>query len=143
MHLNGEHLIRLPLEHSKRNYADGFLQWVKILAMGDYERAIEALLWPKGTTWTPESLEKQITLFFGGNKPWSVVIPNDRLVKVVFDGIEQGMCGESGWFLAHIPLTTKPNSAKDDDIPLMGLATSFFVRQHEGSFVFEFEIFHV
>ena len=41
------------------------------------------------------------------------------------------------------PLTTEPSDPKNDEIPLMGLAASFFVREHQGSSVLEFEIFHL
>jgi hypothetical protein len=44
--------------------------------------------------------------------------------------------------MAQIPLTTRPSDPKDDEIPLMGLATSFFVRRLDTHGVLEFEIFH-
>jgi hypothetical protein len=44
--------------------------------------------------------------------------------------------------MAQIPLTTRPADPKDDAIPLMGLASSFFVRELAGRHVLEFEIFH-
>jgi hypothetical protein len=143
--LNGEHLIRLPCEDSKTNYLDGFWRWVAILAGEDYQRALEALFWPTGTTWTPSALKESVTKFFGGNDPWSVVIPNDRLVNVINEASEHeaGRQGGGGWFMAQIPLTTEPGDPKNDQIPLMGLATSFFVREHQGSYVLEFEIFHL
>jgi hypothetical protein len=47
------------------------------------------------------------------------------------------------WFTAQIPLTTEQGYAKGDDIPLMGLATSFFVRPYHGHYVLEFEIIHL
>ena len=139
MELNGHHLIRLPREDSKSNYLEGFWRWVAILADGDYQRALEALYWPEGTTWTSAELKKRITTFFGGDDPWSVVIPNDRLVNVINDAAEHA----DGWLMAQVPLTTEPSDPKNDEIPLMGLAASFFVREHQGSYVLEFEIFHV
>jgi hypothetical protein len=39
-------------------------------------------------------------------------------------------------------VTTEPSNPKNDEIPLMGVATSFFVRQHGDSYVLEHEIFH-
>lgn len=42
-----------------------------------------------------------------------------------------------------MPVTTEPADPKDDKIPLMGLASSFFVRQFGEHFVLEHEIFHV
>jgi hypothetical protein len=44
--------------------------------------------------------------------------------------------------MAQIPLTTEPADPKNDEIPLMGLATSFYVRRHHEHYVMEFEIFH-
>ena len=139
MEFNGRHLIRLPIADSKSNYLDGFWQWVAILAKGDYQRALQALYWPEGTTWTANELKERITTFFGGDDPWSVVIPNDRLVNVINDAAQH----TNGWFMAQVPLTTAPNDPKNDEIPLMGLAVSFFVREFQGSYVLDFEIFHV
>ena len=45
--------------------------------------------------------------------------------------------------MAQVPLTTEPADPKNDEIPLMGLASSFFVRELDGKYVLEFEIFHV
>jgi hypothetical protein len=144
LNLNGNRLIRLPVDYSKTNYLAGFWQWVELLAADDYQGALEALHWPKGTSFTAAILKERVTTFWGGDAPWSVVIPNDRLIAVVNDAAEfqprsaQG----SGWFLAQIPLTTEPGDPKNDKIPLMGLAVSFFVVEHEGQCVLEFEIFH-
>jgi hypothetical protein len=140
VNLNGDHLIRLPLEHSRENYLRGFWQWVTILSRGDYQAALEALHWPSGTTWTPADLKDRVETFFGGKEAWSVVIPNDRLIGVIDDAADCQPA--SGWFLAQVPLTTEPADPKSDTIPLMGLAASFFVRPHDGSNVLEFEIFH-
>ena len=139
MELNSERLILLPLVDSKSNYLDGFWRWVELLANDDYHRALEGLHWPCGTSWTPESLKNRITTFFGGDAPWSVVVPNERLIGVIDDDAQY----ERGWFMAQIPLTTEPADPKNDAIPLMGLASSFFVRQIEEHYVLEFEIFHV
>ena len=53
LNLNGDRLIRIPLVDSKANYLDGFWRWVELLAADDYKGALEALLWPNGTSWTP------------------------------------------------------------------------------------------
>jgi hypothetical protein len=144
MKLNGQHLIRLPIEDSKSNYTEGFWQWVSMLADGDYERAVEAIVWPKGSSMTADALKKCVTSFFGGDKPWSVVIPNDRLVNVINERIECefGIPEGGGWFMGQIPVTTALTDPKDDGILLAGLATSFFVRQYQGCYVLDFEIFH-
>jgi hypothetical protein len=143
--LNGDALIRLPLVDSKANYLDGFWRWVGLLANNDYQGALEALYWPKGTSWTPDALKNQITTFFGGNVPWFVVVPNDRLIGVVNDTAEFQPRNQDGWgwFMAQIPVTTEPADPKNDEIPLMGLASSFFVREYNGHYVLEFEIFHI
>lgn len=145
MQLNGEHLIRLPRKDSKSNYLGGFWRWVSILAEGDYQRALEAFYWPEGTTWTPDTLKDRVTKFFDGSKPWSVVVPNERLINVNNDAAEYGggRPGGGGWFLAQIPLTTDPSDPTNDAIPLIGLAVSFYVREHRGSYVVELEIFHL
>ncbi len=69
----------------------------------------------------------------------------ERLVGVINDAAEVRPRGEdgSGWLLALVPLTTEPADPKDDKIPLMGLASSFFVREYGGMYVLEFEVFHV
>jgi hypothetical protein len=51
--LNGDRLIQLPVEDSKANYLEGFWRWVELLAADDYQGALEALYWPKGTSFTP------------------------------------------------------------------------------------------
>jgi len=144
LNLNGERLIRLPMDDSKANYLTGFWRWVELLATDDYKGALEALHWPKGISFTPEILKERVTTFWGGDAPWSVVIPNERLIGVVNEAaeIQPRNSHGSGWFLAQIPLTTAPADPKNDKIPLMGLAVSFFVAEHRGQYVLEFEIFH-
>jgi hypothetical protein len=112
---------------------------VELLAADDYQGALEALHWPKGTSWTPEELKGRVTTFFGGDTPWSVVVPNDRLIGVINDAAEfQPRNREGwGWFMAQVPLTTEPTDPKNDEIPLMGLASSFFVRELGGKYVLE------
>jgi hypothetical protein len=143
--LNCDRLILLPLVDSKSNYLDGFWRWIELLANDDYQQALEALHWPNGTSWTPDSLKKQIATFFGGDAPWSVVVPNERLIGAINDAATYQRQNQDGWgwFMAQIPLTTEPADPKNDEIPLMGLASSFFVRQFDGHYVLEFEIFHI
>jgi hypothetical protein len=143
--LNGDRLIRLPLVDSKANYLDGFWRWVELLAADDYKGALEALYWPKRTSWTPEALKKRITTFWGGDAPWSVVVPNERLVGVINDDAKYQSRNQKGWgwFLAQVPVTTEPADPKNDEIPLMGVASSFFVRQRGENYVLEHEIFHL
>src|SRR5262245_40073096 len=146
LNLNGDRLIRLPTEDSKANYLAGFWRWVELMAADDYAGALEALHWPKATTtWTPELLKDRITTFWGGGKSWSVVVPNERLVGVINDKAEVELRnGKSrGWLLAHVPVTTEPTDPKNDKIPLMGVASSFFVRQLGEHYVLEHEIFHL
>ena len=104
--LNGDRLIRLPLVDTKANYLDGFWQWVELLAANDYQGAIEALHWPKGTSWTPEALKNRITTFWGGDAPWSVVVPNERLVGVINDDAQLKPRNNEdwGWFMAQVPV---------------------------------------
>ncbi len=143
--MNSDRLIRLPVEDSKANYLAGFWQWVELMAADDYQGALEALYWPKGTTFTPAKLRERVTTFFGGDASWSVVVPNDRLVGVINDAVEfQPRNREGwGWFRAQVPVTTEPADPKNDEIPLMGMASSFYVRQLVGRYVLEFEIFHL
>ena len=145
LNLNGDRLIRLPVEDSKANYLAGFWQWVELMAADDYQGALEALHWPKGTTWTPTKLKERVTTFFGGDAPWSVVVPNDRLINVINDSVEFQPRNSDGWgwFMAQVPVTTEPADPKHDEIPLMGLASSFFMRELGGQYVLEFEIFHL
>jgi hypothetical protein len=145
MQENGKHLIRLPVQESKENYLKGFWQWVHRLEDRDYQGALDCLYWPRGLSWTAEALKDRVTTFFGGPAPWKVVIPNDRLVKVINDAAQFAPrnAGGWGWLMAQIPVTTDPKDPKRDDIPLMGLATSFFFREHQSHYVMEFEIFHL
>ena len=74
-----------------------------------------------------------------------MVVPNDRLVGVINAAAEfQPRNPEGrGWFMAQMPVTTEPSDPKNDKIPLMGLASSFFVRERDECYVLEFEIFHL
>ena len=142
---DGQCLIQLPILDTKQNYLEGFWQWVHRLEKGDYQGALDGLYWSKESSWTADALRKCVTTFFGGRDPWAVVIPNARLVKVINDAAEfQGRNAEGrGWLLAQIPLTTDPKHPKRDDIPLMGLAVSFFLMEHQNRYVMELEIFHL
>ncbi|MCA8988703.1 MAG: hypothetical protein KDA78_13725 [Planctomycetaceae bacterium] len=139
-------MIRFAKVDTKENYLEAFWRWIELLELDDYSAALDALFWDKPSGWTASQLKEQITTFFGGEDPWTVVIPNDRLINVI-----NGSCefqpprtdDRRGWFMAQIPLTTKPGDPKDDEIPLMGLASSFFVREIDGQYVLEHEIFHV
>ncbi len=145
LNLNGDRLIRLPLVDTKGNYLDGFWRWVELLAANDYQGALESLYWPKGTSWTPEALKDRITTFWGGDAPWSVVVPNERLVGAINDDAEFQPRNQDGWgwFMAQVPVTTESADPKNDEIPLMGVASSFFVRQLGEHYVLEHEIFHL
>ena len=139
-------MLKFPIHDTKQNYLDAFWRWVALMEQDDYAGAIEALYWDKPTGWTAEKLKERVTTFFGGDDPWHVVIPNDRLIGVINDGADcsfEPVHGGRGWFMAQIPLTTEPDDPKNDEIPLVGLASSFFVREFDGQCVLEHEIFHV
>lgn len=97
LNLNGDRLIRLAVEDSKATYLAGFWRRVELLAANDYQRALEALYWPKGTSFTPEKLKERVTTFFGGDAPWSVVVPNDRLIGVINDAAKFQPRNREGW----------------------------------------------
>jgi hypothetical protein len=78
LNLNGGRLIRLPPVGTKALYLDRFWRWVALLAADDHLGALEVLYWSQGTSWTPEALKDRITTFWGGDGPWSVVVPNER-----------------------------------------------------------------
>jgi len=157
--INGEHLIRLPIDDSKSNYLNGFWRWVEFLANDDYERAVESLYWPHQPSWTwspaeiwmpdkyfytPEILKDRVTTFFGGDDPWSVVIPNERLVGVIDnDATYYPQVEGIGYLMAQIPLTTEPDNPKNDEILLMGLASIFNIIEHDGHYVLNFILFHI
>lgn len=96
-------LIQLPVEDTRLNYLTGFWRWVELLAADDYSGAVEAVQWPKGASLTPERLKERVTTFFGGEAPWSVVVPNDRLIRVINDAAQfQPRNREGwGWFMAQ------------------------------------------
>jgi hypothetical protein len=126
--VRSERLILLPPVDSKENYLNGFWKWVEFLATDNYQGALDGLHWPRGTTLTAEALKHRVTTFFGGAVSWSVVVPNERLIGVINDAAEYQAQNQDGWgwLLAQVPLTTAPADPKDDEIPLMGLASSFF-----------------
>jgi len=143
--LNGGRLIRSAPVDTKLGYLVGFWRWVELLEADDYMGALGALYWPRGTSWMPEELKVRVTTFFGGDAPWSVAVPNERLVGAINDAsVFEPSNGEGrGWFMAQIPLTTEPEGPKNDEVPLMGLAVSFLVHRLRDDYVLEFEIFHV
>src|SRR5262245_36446564 len=104
-----DRLIQFPPLDTKENSLAAFWRWVELLVADDYQQALEALHWPNGTSWTSDELKKQITTFFGGDEAWTPIVPNERLVGVVNDGAEFEPRGDrdSGWLMAHIPLTTQ------------------------------------
>ena len=152
-------LIRLPLVDTRENYLAGFWRFVELLAADRYEEALAGLVWPRGVGEDPGGFRQAIEGFFGGDEPWSVVVPNERLVGVINDGAEvklpeevrrdRACCDDpahsaagDGWMLCQIPVTNEKQRAKADDVVLMGVAASFFlVRQGDG-YVMCFEIFH-
>jgi hypothetical protein len=142
LEINGAHLIRMRRENSTRAFTDGFWQWVQILQTGHYERAIEALYWQKKPP-KPALFKKSIITFFGETTPLFPVIPNERLIGVINDAVEIEWRDDGGWAMAMIPLTSDVARAKEDDVHLMGLATSFFLRKFNGRYVLEHEIFHL
>src|SRR6185436_18875928 len=102
-------MIRLPLDDTKPNYLSGFWTWVSLMAADDYAGAVDALLWDRQPPWSAQMLRERVTAFFGGDEPWSVVVPNERLVRVVEDPAEWDLPRPKrpGYLLAQIPLTTR------------------------------------
>lgn len=141
MNINENNLILLPQENTKQNFLNGFWQWVEILAANDYAKAVNALYWDK-KPWEPDSLRNKITTFFSKTKPYVPVIPNQRLINVVNENAEIDWNQDVGWGMAQIPVTNEPENSKQDDVPLMGLAVSFFLRKYLDNYVMEIEIFH-
>ena len=141
LQINGARLIRMRRENSNDVFVNGFWQWIEILESGDYTRAVEALYWQNKPP-KPSAFKKQIATFFGKATPLFPVIPNTRLINVVNDAMEIDWQDDGGWAMAQIPLTDDPTKARDDDVALMGLATSFFIRDLNGQYVLEHEIFH-
>jgi hypothetical protein len=143
--LNGSNLIFLSNSDTKSDALAGFWRWIELLAHDDYQKALEALFWSKPTTFTPEKFKDRITHFFGGKDIWIPIVPNERLIKTVDDMAEFEPRNKEGWswLRAHIPVTTSASNPKDDKIPLLGIAASFFIRQYKGGCVMEFEIFHL
>ena len=148
-------LIRLPLVDTRESYLSGFWRFVELLAADRYEAALAGLMWPKGQVGDPGEFRRAVEGFYGGDEPWSVVIPNERLVAVINEAAEVTLAGDSahgcndpthvhnqGWMLCQIPVSNEPQRAKEDDVVLMGVAASFVLKQHEGGYVMCFEIFH-
>jgi hypothetical protein len=152
-----DELIRLPLVDTRESYLEGFWRFVERLAANRYDAAVAGLMWPNGKAGDPDRFRQAIEGFYGGDAPWSVIIPNERLVGVINEAAEVALANEpqpgaccddpahghgQGWMLCQIPVTNEPHKAKDDDVVLMGVAASFVLRRHEGGYVMCFEIFH-
>src|SRR5829696_5457006 len=102
LNLNGDRLIRFPIVDSKANYLAGFWRRIELMAAADYRGALEALHWPRGTSWAPDALRERVTTFWGGDTPWSVVVPNERLIGVIDAAEFQPRNAEGrGWLLAQ------------------------------------------
>lgn len=133
---------------SRELFLFAFWQWVGIFAAGDDQRTMDALFWES----SPRSSEllSLFRKFWGGAEPWHVIVPNQRLVGVVNDAAETEFpaepswhAGAVGWGLAQVPVTTTPHLALHDDVVLMGVAVSFFVRQVPGGYALQYEIVHI
>ena len=151
-------LIRLPLVDTRETFLDGFWRFVALLAEGRYDAALAGLVWRSGRAPDPDDFRQRIEGFWGGDAPWTVVIPNARLVGVISDDAEVLLpaefhaqtcsgdhpehAGNVGWLRALIPVTNQPHKAKDDDVVLMGVAASFFVLRQPEGYALQFEIFH-
>lgn len=152
-------LIRLPRVDTRESYLEGFWRLVERLAAGRYEDAVAGLVWPGGKPFDPNGFRQAIEGFFGGDEPWSVIIPNARLVGVINEAAEvvlpqdtqraDACCSDpshhaygQGWMLCQIPVSNEPQRAKEDDVVLMGVAASFFLVRRDDAYVMRFEIFH-
>jgi hypothetical protein len=137
-------MIQIEGGHTAPGYLNAFWQWVTLMADGDYDAALNALYW--GDTQykpDPSRFRHSIEHFFGGPDPWSVVVPNERLIDEINRRAEirLGTEGEPGAFITHIPVTTRPEDPKDDKIPLMGHGVEMIVRDVGGAILLEFGIF--
>jgi hypothetical protein len=72
-------------------------------------------------------------------------VPNEGLVWLVNDVAELELGNTAGcrWLLAQVPVTTEPAGPKNDTIPLMGVANSFFDRQLGAHYMLQQEIIDV
>ena len=135
-------MIQIEGGHTASAYLDAYWQWVTLMADGDYDAAIDALYWGRDKP-EPSGIRHSIEHFFGGPDPWSVVVPNERLIDEINRRAEVHLATDNkrGMFIAHIPVTTRPEDPKDDKIPLMGLGVEMFVRDVGGANLLEFGIF--
>ncbi|MBX2802491.1 MAG: hypothetical protein KTR31_32725 [Myxococcales bacterium] len=143
---SGRLVVRGDLCHEL--FLAAFWAWVRIFAAGDDERTVNALFW--GERSPSVDFLSMYASFWGGGKPWRPVVPNARLVAIVNDAAEIEFPatpswheGAVGWGMAQVPVTTTPDRALDDDVELMGIATSFFLREVPGGYALEYEIVHV
>lgn len=142
-------LILISGPPTREAFLAAFWQWVAILAEHEPARASAALWWARPPR-DPEALARQILTFWKSDRPWHVIVPNDRLIAVVNDAADVSIPsdprwgdGRVGWGMAQVPVTDHPDRAKDDDVPLMGVAVSFFLKEVSGRLALEFEIVHV
>ena len=145
LNLNGDRLMRLPIEDSKANYLAGFWKWVELMAADDYQGGTGGPVLADGDHVHAGQaqgaghhlLRWRGPVVGGGAERAAVAVINDAA-----DFQPRNPEGW-GWFMAQVPVTTEPADPKNDEIPLMGLASSFFVKQLAGRYVLEFEIFHL
>ena len=137
-------MIQIEGGHTASAYLDAFWQWVTFMADGDYDAALDALYW-EDIQYKPDPsrFRHSIEHFFGGPDPWSVVVPNERLIDEINRRAEIHLPtgDEPGVFVTHIPVTTRPEDPKDDKIPLMGHGVEMLVRDVGGLNLLAFGIF--
>ena len=137
-------MIEIEGGHTAPAYLDAFWRWVTLMAQGDYDAAADGLfLWEgMGREFDPSDLREHVEQFFGGPDPWSVVVPNERLVDKIngLAEIELARGEEPGYLVTLIPVTTQPEDPKDDEIPLAGVGVQMVVRDVGGASVLGFGI---
>ena len=101
-----------------------------MLAAGDYETAVRAFYFKWGRS--PESLQSQIEEFCGAEHRSTPTQPSDKVLsksEVYRESIPSDCVAVVGFFVALA------NG--------FGIWTTALVRPHDGSTIFEFEIFHL
>lgn len=144
-----EKLLRFPLINDSEVFLTAFWRWVGLLASGNNQEAVDSLFW-KDSAADPEAWTLEMShFFFGEEMPLFPVVPEDlelkksfeSLAEIEFDHIHTSDNAVKGWAMFTIPLSNKQGVSKGK-VSLWGLPVSFFIREVEGKYAFEFESFH-
>ncbi|MCB9230573.1 MAG: hypothetical protein H6581_02870 [Bacteroidia bacterium] len=143
-------MLHFPAEKNTSNLLQAFWQWASLLADENIQPAVEALVWKKHPQPDPQAWQSEIREFFFG--PENLLYPFcpppgsrevfEEMAEIEWEDIHTHDPAIVGWAMFYLPLipSEEQNTPESD---LYALPVSFFIRETEGAFAFEFDEFHL